>query len=168
MHAMRILFCLQLPDPTSFAAGSSPKAAIIPFSWIPRINCLRYLGVPVHRSVMFGDNESVVTSSTIPHSQLNKRWTALSCHRVREAIAANVFDFWHIPGPENPADVLSKHWATTRYRMSSALCSSGAAIPRIVFPSAERGACFECFTIGNSVPPHSVERGATIVSLDGS
>ena len=60
---------------------------------------------------MFGDNESVVTSSTIPHSQLNKRWTALSYHRVREAIAAQVFDFWHIPGTINPADILSKHWA---------------------------------------------------------
>ena len=69
---------------------------------------MRYLGVPVHRSVMFGDNESVVTSSTIPHSQLNKRWTALS------SIAANVFDFWHIPGPENPADVLSKHWVCNK------------------------------------------------------
>ena len=44
---------------------------------------------------------------SIPHSQLNKRWTALSYH-------------------------------------------------------------FECFTIGNSIHPHSVERGAAIVSLDGS
>ena len=60
---------------------------------------------------MFGDNESVVTSSTIPHSQLNKRWTALSYHRVREAIAAQVFEFWHVPGDENPADIVSKHWA---------------------------------------------------------
>ena len=72
---------------------------------------LRYLGVPVYRSVMFGDNESVVTSGSIPHSQLNKRWTALSYHRVREAIAAQVMDFWHIPGAENPADMLSEHWA---------------------------------------------------------
>ena len=72
---------------------------------------LRYLGVPVYRSVMFGDSESVVTSSTIPHSQLNKRWTALSCHRVREAIAAGVFSFWHVPGVENAADVLSNHWS---------------------------------------------------------
>ena len=72
---------------------------------------LRYLGVPVYRSVMFGDNESVVTSSTIPHSQLNKRWTALSYHRVREAIAGRIFSFWHVPGVENAADVLSKHWS---------------------------------------------------------
>ena len=32
-------------------------------------------------------------------------------HWVREAVAAQVFDFWHIPGTENPADILSKHWA---------------------------------------------------------
>ena len=54
---------------------------------------------------------SVVTSSTIPHSQLNKRWCALSYHRVREAIAARMYDFWHVPGSENPADILRKHWA---------------------------------------------------------
>ena len=75
---------------------------------------LRYLGVPVYRSVMFGDNESVVTSGSIPHSQLNKHWTALSCHRAREAIAAQVMDFWHVPGTENPADMLSKHWACNK------------------------------------------------------
>ena len=34
---------------------------------------LRYLSVPVYRSVMFGDNESVVTSSTVPHSQLKQQ-----------------------------------------------------------------------------------------------
>ena len=39
---------------------------------------------------MFGDNQSVVTtSSTIPHSPLSKHWTALSYHWVREAIAAS-------------------------------------------------------------------------------
>ena len=71
---------------------------------------LRYMGIPVHRSVMFGDNESVVTSSTLPHSPLTKRWTALSYHRVREAIAAGVYSFWHCPGVANASDILSKHW----------------------------------------------------------
>ena len=52
---------------------------------------LRYLGVPVQgKSYMFGDNESVVKSSTVPQSLLNKRHTALSYHRVREAIAAGI------------------------------------------------------------------------------
>ena len=71
---------------------------------------LRYLGVPVlDKSYMFGDNKSVVTSSTIPHSKLNKRHNALLYHRVREAIAAETIDFLHIDGETNPADVLSKH-----------------------------------------------------------
>ena len=47
---------------------------------------------------MFGDNQSVVTSATIPHSKLNKRHVALSYHRVREAIAQEVVEFYHIDG----------------------------------------------------------------------
>ena len=39
---------------------------------------------------MFGDNQSVITSSTIPHSRLSKRHNALSYHRVREAIVAKI------------------------------------------------------------------------------
>ena len=73
---------------------------------------LCYLGVTVcEKSFMFGDNQSVVTSSTIPHSKLHKRHTALSYHRVREAIASGVIVFAHIFGNTNPADILSKHWA---------------------------------------------------------
>ena len=50
---------------------------------------LRYLGVPIKsKSYMFGDNKSVVTSATIPHSLLSKRHNILSYHRVREPIAA--------------------------------------------------------------------------------
>ena len=42
---------------------------------------LRYLGVPIiGAAIMFGDNQSVVTSSTIPESALNKRHNALSYH----------------------------------------------------------------------------------------
>jgi len=71
---------------------------------------LRYLGVPTKGKLyMFGDNQSVVTSSTIPHSKLNKQHIALLYHRVQEAIAAKVLDFLHIDGKTDPADVLSKH-----------------------------------------------------------
>ena len=73
-------------------------------------NTLRYMGVPVGRSVMFGDSKVVLASSTLPHSQLKKRHNALSYHRVREAIAAGIYDFYHIEGAKNPADILSKHW----------------------------------------------------------
>ena len=71
---------------------------------------LRYLGVPVDtHTYMFGDNQSVITSSTIPHSLLAKRHNALSYHQVREAIAAKIVKFFHIEGTTNPADILSKH-----------------------------------------------------------
>ena len=59
---------------------------------------------------MFGDNKSVVDSSTVPHSKLHKRHTALSFHRVREAVASGLVGFYHIAGNINPADILSKHW----------------------------------------------------------
>ena len=72
---------------------------------------LRYLGVPIiGESIMFGDNQSVVTSATIPESALNKRHNALSYHRVREAIAARITQLHKIDGKRNPADLVSKHW----------------------------------------------------------
>ena len=55
---------------------------------------------------MFGDNESVVMSGSVPHSQLNKRWTDLSHHRAREAVAAQVMDFWHMSHWDNQSHVL--------------------------------------------------------------
>jgi hypothetical protein len=59
---------------------------------------------------MFGDNQAVVTNSTIPHSTLSKRHNALAYHRVREAIAAKVIGYYWIDGKCNPADIVSKHW----------------------------------------------------------
>jgi len=75
---------------------------------------LRYLGVPVvEKSYLLGDNQSVVTSSTIPHSSLNKQHNALLYHRVCEAIASKILAFFHIDGKTNPSDVLSKHCGHT-------------------------------------------------------
>ena len=58
---------------------------------------------------MFGDNRSVITSSTLPHSKLNKRHQALCYHRIREAVESGILKFFFIEGINNPADVLSKH-----------------------------------------------------------
>ncbi len=72
----------------------------------------RYLGVPVETAtMMFGDNETVVNTASVPHSRLNKQHHALSYHRTREAIAAGITRFFHVRGDTNPADVVSKHWA---------------------------------------------------------
>ena len=49
---------------------------------------LRCLVVPIEtKSYLFGDNRSVVTSSTLPHSTLGKRHNILAYHQAREAIA---------------------------------------------------------------------------------
>jgi hypothetical protein len=72
---------------------------------------LCYLGVPIKgKTYMFGDNKSVVTNSTVPHSELKKRHVALAYHKTREAIAAGTIAFQQISGALNPADILSKHW----------------------------------------------------------
>ena len=66
---------------------------------------LRYLGAPIGaKSFLFGDNRS-----TLPHSTLTKRHNILAFHRVREAIAAKLMDFYWIQSAYNLRDMLSKH-----------------------------------------------------------
>ena len=78
-------------------------------------NTLRYLGVPVlEKSYMFGDNDSVVNSSNDIYAKLHKRHNILSFHRVREAIASKYVEFVFLNGKDNPADILSKHWAHSK------------------------------------------------------
>ena len=74
-------------------------------------NTLRYLGVSIMNKVyMFGDNKTVVASSTIPQSILNKTHNMLSYHRVREAIAAKILEFHCCSSNQNRSNILSKHW----------------------------------------------------------
>ena len=62
-------------------------------------NTFRYLGVPVeHATMMFGDNESIMNTASVPHSRLHKRHNALSYHKTRQAIAAGITRFTHIDG----------------------------------------------------------------------
>ena len=52
---------------------------------------LMYLGVPIRsKSYMFGDNKSVVDSTSISTSTLSKKSTLASYHRVREAIVPTI------------------------------------------------------------------------------
>ncbi len=60
---------------------------------------------------MFGDNKSIVGSSTTVHAKLHKRYTILLFHRVCECVASKMIQFFHIPGSINPADILAMHWA---------------------------------------------------------
>ena len=70
---------------------------------------LRYLGAPITtKSFLFGDNRSVVTSATLPHSTLTKRHSILAFHRVREVIAAKLMAFYWIQSAYNLG--ISLHW----------------------------------------------------------
>ena len=72
---------------------------------------LRYLGAPIGaKSFLFGDNRSVVTSATLPHSTLTKRHNILAFNRVRGAIAAKLMAFYWIQSAYNLSYMLSKHW----------------------------------------------------------
>ena len=74
---------------------------------------MRYLGVPIKTksySYLFGDNRSVVTSSTLLHSTLGKRHNILAYHRVREAIASKIIAYHWMRTGYNLSDMLSKHW----------------------------------------------------------
>ena len=70
---------------------------------------IRIMGIPLDGPAwMFGDNQSVLTSSTVLHSSLIKRHNALSYHRAREAIAAGTINFMHVEGKCNPSDIITK------------------------------------------------------------
>ena len=71
---------------------------------------LGYMGDSLEESAwMLGDNPSIITPSTIPHSRLNKRHNALAYYHVRAAVAAGFLKFCWIDTKQNVADVLTKH-----------------------------------------------------------
>jgi hypothetical protein len=111
-------FCKRQSTVETATYGSEFVAARIAVEQIIDIRTtLRYFGVPVtEMTYMFGDNQSVITNSTLPHSQLNKRHIALSYHKVREAIASKMVGFFKISGKINPSDIMSKHWAYSKVR----------------------------------------------------
>ena len=95
------------------------------------LTTLRYLGVPIRdKSYMFGENRSVVTSSTIPNSTISKRHHLASYHRVREAIAAKFISFhWK----DGKATLLTSSANIGSLQLcgpcSSLSCSGGARLP---------------------------------------
>ena len=78
---------------------------------------LMYMGVPMEEKAwLLGDNKSIITSSTIPHSQLSKRHNALAYHKVRASVAAGFLKFCWINGKQNLADVLTKYLPYSVFR----------------------------------------------------
>ena len=76
---------------------------------------LKMLGVPISGPrYMLGDSLFVVNSSSIHDDTLKKKHNALSYHRVREAIAADISKFKHISRDQNPVDVLTNSLPSIR------------------------------------------------------
>jgi len=98
---------------------------------------LRMLGIPIIGScILFGDNMSMITSTTIPSSSLKKKHNAIGYHRVREAIAARVVDLLHVASAANLADILTKPLGPQVYtRLMSFM--RFPSISRIVKPDGE-------------------------------
>ena len=68
----------------------------------------------MEKSYIFGDNDFVVNSSNDLYAKLHKKHNILSFHWVREAIASKYVEFVFLSGKDNPADILSKHWAHSK------------------------------------------------------
>ena len=63
-----------------------------------------------NKSYVWGDNESMINSATVPDAKLHKRHNILSFHFVRSMIACGYINLQHIRSESNIADILSKHW----------------------------------------------------------
>ena len=77
---------------------------------------LRMVGVPIEGpAILYGDNMSVVLSTSVPSSVLKKKMLALCYHRVREAIAARIIVYKHIRSKHNKADIFTKPLGTQAF-----------------------------------------------------
>jgi hypothetical protein len=62
---------------------------------------LRYIGININaKSYMFGDNQGVVTNSTMPHSTWSKQLNALAYHYVCKMIDAQIWEYYWIDGKQ--------------------------------------------------------------------
>ena len=63
------------------------------------------MGVPIKgRTLLFGDNQSMVKNVTLPQSTLKKRHNAVAYHKVRQSIAAGFIGVVHCRSEYNLAD----------------------------------------------------------------
>eukprot|EP00957_Ditylum_brightwellii_P005755 438826-Ditylum_brightwellii.AAC.1 len=67
---------------------------------------LRILGAPVKgTNVLFGDNKSMLTNTSLPHSTLKKQVSANNYHQVREAAVSSIVSVVHCDTKYNLADI---------------------------------------------------------------
>ena len=73
---------------------------------------LRYLGKPVgEMDYVWGDNKSMIDSSTVPEAKLHKRHNILSFHYVRSMISRGYINLQYLASGWNFADILMKNWS---------------------------------------------------------
>jgi hypothetical protein len=67
------------------------------------------LGFPQERaSILFCDNQGTVTCTHDPHSHSRMKHIDLRAHFIRDCVNRRIIDVHHIPGTQNPADLLTK------------------------------------------------------------
>eukprot|EP00957_Ditylum_brightwellii_P140883 10731678-Ditylum_brightwellii.AAC.1 len=70
---------------------------------------LRMLGAPVKgTTVLFGNNKSMITNTSLPHSTLKKQVSANDYHCVRGAVASKIASVVHCDTKHNLADMSTK------------------------------------------------------------
>jgi hypothetical protein len=75
------------------------------------------MGVPIEGPAnVLVDNSSVVKSSTIPSSTLQKKHVSICYHFVREAVAAKCIRIAFVLSVENLADMFTKPLGATKLK----------------------------------------------------
>ena len=68
------------------------------------------------KSLVLGDNKSVMINTTVSSSVLKKKHCTLSYHKIREMIACNILNFTHIDSSQNYSDILTKALPQMKFR----------------------------------------------------
>ena len=70
---------------------------------------LRMMGIPVEGPMcIYGDNQSVLTNTTIPDSTLKKKSQSIAYHFVHEGVARDEWRTSYVDTHDNEADLLTK------------------------------------------------------------
>ena len=59
-------------------------------------------------SFVFGDNQSVLSNTSLPHSKLKKKSSSIAYHFVREGATKNELKKTYLSTNLNPSDMLTK------------------------------------------------------------
>ena len=67
------------------------------------------MGIPIELpSYVFGDNQSVLSNTSFPHSKLKNKSSSIAFHFVREGVAKTEWKTTYINTLLNPSDMLTK------------------------------------------------------------